>query len=52
MATGHYARVVRENSKVRLLRGKDENKDQTYFLNLLTEEQLSKVIFPLGELEK
>ncbi|MDM5306817.1 tRNA 2-thiouridine(34) synthase MnmA [Peribacillus frigoritolerans] len=52
VATGHYARVVRENGKVHMLRGKDENKDQTYFLNQLTEEQLSKVLFPLGEMEK
>lgn len=52
VATGHYARVVRENGKVHLLRGKDENKDQTYFLNQLTEEQLSKVLFPIGDMEK
>ena len=52
VATGHYARVVRENGKVHMLRGKDENKDQTYFLNQLTEEQLSKVLFPIGDMEK
>ncbi|MEC2074499.1 tRNA 2-thiouridine(34) synthase MnmA [Metabacillus fastidiosus] len=52
VATGHYARVVRENRKVHMLRGKDENKDQTYFLNQLTEEQLSRVLFPLGDMEK
>ncbi|MBP1914411.1 tRNA 2-thiouridine(34) synthase MnmA [Lederbergia galactosidilytica] len=52
VATGHYARVVRENKKVHMLRGKDENKDQTYFLNQLTEGQLSKVLFPLGDMEK
>lgn len=52
VATGHYARVVREDGKVQLLRGKDEKKDQTYFLNQLTEEQLSKVLFPIGEMEK
>ncbi|WP_121614319.1 tRNA 2-thiouridine(34) synthase MnmA [Mesobacillus foraminis] len=52
VATGHYARVVRENGKVHMLRGKDENKDQTYFLNQLTEEQLCKVLFPIGEIEK
>ncbi|MGF6949198.1 tRNA-specific 2-thiouridylase [Neobacillus sp. B4I6] len=52
VATGHYARVVRENGKVHMLRGKDENKDQTYFLNQLTQEQLSKVLFPIGEMEK
>ncbi|WP_318508715.1 tRNA 2-thiouridine(34) synthase MnmA [Bacillus sp. T3] len=52
VATGHYARVVRENGKVHMLRGKDENKDQTYFLNQLTEEQLNKVLFPIGDIEK
>lgn len=52
VATGHYARVIRENGKVHMLRGNDENKDQTYFLNQLTEEQLSKVIFPIGDMEK
>ncbi|PKG24452.1 tRNA 2-thiouridine(34) synthase MnmA [Niallia nealsonii] len=52
LATGHYAQVVRENDKVRMLRGKDENKDQTYFLNQLTEEQLEKVMFPIGSMEK
>ncbi|MFP7230873.1 tRNA 2-thiouridine(34) synthase MnmA [Bacillus subtilis] len=52
VATGHYARVVRENGKVHMLRGKDKNKDQTYFLNQLTQEQLSKVLFPIGDIEK
>src|SRR5699024_12596258 len=52
VATGHYARVRRDGDKVEMLRGVDNNKDQTYFLNQLTEEQLSKVMFTLGELEK
>lgn len=52
VATGHYARIVRENGKVHMLRGKDKNKDQTYFLNQLTEDQLRKVLFPIGEIEK
>ncbi|MCG3399063.1 tRNA 2-thiouridine(34) synthase MnmA [Staphylococcus massiliensis] len=52
VATGHYARVRRDNGKVEMLRGVDQNKDQTYFLNQLTHEQLSKVMFPLGEMEK
>lgn len=52
VATGHYARIARENGKVQLLKGKDENKDQTYFLNQLSDEQLDRVLFPLGELEK
>lgn len=52
LATGHYARVDRSGGKVRMLRGIDENKDQTYFLNQLTEDTLSKVMFPIGELQK
>src|SRR5690625_59197 len=51
VATGHYARL-RKNGKVELLRGVDENKDQTYFLNQLNATVLKKVMFPLGHLEK
>ena len=35
-----------------MLRGVDNNKDQTYFLNQLSQEQLSKVMFPIGDIEK
>lgn len=53
VATGHYARVRRDqNGVTHLLRGIDSNKDQTYFLNQLSQAQLSKVMFPLGEIEK
>ncbi len=53
VATGHYARVRRdENNVAHMLRGVDNNKDQTYFLNQLSQEQLSKVMFPLGEMDK
>ncbi|MFZ4451913.1 tRNA 2-thiouridine(34) synthase MnmA [Salibacterium aidingense] len=53
LATGHYARVRTENDgTVSMLRGKDQNKDQTYFLNQLDQHQLQKVMFPLGELTK
>jgi len=53
VATGHYARVQTDDSgTTHLLRGVDSNKDQTYFLNQLSQEQLSNVMFPLGELEK
>jgi tRNA-specific 2-thiouridylase len=52
VATGHYARVNHEGGSVTMLRGVDNNKDQTYFLNQLSQEQLSKVMFPLGHLEK
>lgn len=52
VATGHYARIRNVDGKVELLRGIDENKDQTYFLNQLTSDVLEKVMFPLGHLEK
>ncbi|MDA3130802.1 tRNA 2-thiouridine(34) synthase MnmA [Aliibacillus thermotolerans] len=53
LATGHYARTRRTaDGKVQLLRGVDDNKDQTYFLNQLSQSQLEKVLFPLGELTK
>ncbi|WP_425427758.1 tRNA 2-thiouridine(34) synthase MnmA [Alkalibacterium olivapovliticus] len=53
VATGHYARVSRdEDGTTHLLRGVDSNKDQTYFLNQLSQDQLSKVMFPLGEMDK
>ncbi|MBU8905530.1 tRNA 2-thiouridine(34) synthase MnmA [Desertibacillus haloalkaliphilus] len=52
LATGHYARVEQRDDKFRLLRGVDDNKDQTYFLNALNQEQLSKAMFPIGHLPK
>jgi tRNA-uridine 2-sulfurtransferase len=52
IATGHYARVDGENGQYRLLRGTDAGKDQSYFLHRLTQEQLSRVMFPVGELRK
>ena len=52
IATGHYARVRKENGKVEMLRGVDSNKDQTYFLCLLTQEMLKYSLFPIGHLTK
>lgn len=52
MATGHYARVVEKDGTYQLLRGVDENKDQSYFLCALNQHQLSRTLFPLGELTK
>jgi tRNA-uridine 2-sulfurtransferase len=52
IATGHYARVDCFNGSFRLLRGRDAGKDQSYFLHRLTQEQLARVLFPVGELEK
>ena len=48
IATGHYARI--ENNL--LLKGIDHNKDQTYFLNMLSKKQLENVLFPIGNLNK
>ena len=53
LATGHYALI--ENSKdgqFRLLKGKDDNKDQSYFLHRFTQDQLSHIIFPVGGYDK
>jgi tRNA-specific 2-thiouridylase len=52
IATGHYARLDTLDGRQRLLRGTDAGKDQSYFLHRLTQEQLARVMFPIGELEK
>lgn len=52
MATGHYARVRRVGGDYQLLRGVDEKKDQSYFLYTLNQEQLSRLLFPLGDYTK
>ena len=52
IAMGHYARVREEGGEYFLLRGKDKNKDQSYFLARITQKALSKTIFPIGDLEK
>jgi len=53
LATGHYARVLAQPDRpVELWKGQDPGKDQTYFLSMLTQEQLAHTIFPLGELRK
>lgn len=53
IATGHYARIKRdEDGNVLLLRGIDNNKDQTYFLSQLSQNQIKNVMFPVGDLEK
>ncbi len=52
IATGHYARIQFEDGVYKLIKGIDNNKDQTYFLYTLGQEQLSKSLFPIGELEK
>jgi len=53
IATGHYARVRKnKNSIYELLRGKDESKDQSYFLYKITQKELSHCLFPIGEYTK
>lgn len=52
VATGHYARVVKEGKNFKLYKGLDVTKDQSYFLYLLGQNELSKTLFPLGDLEK
>ncbi|WP_270577786.1 MULTISPECIES: tRNA 2-thiouridine(34) synthase MnmA [Bacillaceae] len=52
LATGHYAQVKIIDGEYKMLRGKDVNKDQTYFLNQLSQEQISKVMFPIGHMDK
>lgn len=52
IATGHYARVDLNDGYYRLLRGLDRNKDQSYFLYELGQNELSLSLFPIGELEK
>lgn len=53
IATGHYARVaLDEDGNTLMLRGVDNNKDQTYFLSQLSQEQIKNVMFPIGELTK
>lgn len=52
IATGHYARVAEQDGKFQLLKGLDGKKDQSYFLYTLGQAQLSRTLFPLGELPK
>ncbi len=52
IATGHYARVRERAGRFELLKGLDESKDQSYFLHRLSQAQLSKTLFPVGELRK
>ena len=52
IATGHYARIAHDRGVAKLLRAVDRNKDQSYFLHQLGQEQLSATLFPIGELQK
>lgn len=52
MATGHYARIRKNNDHFQLLRGSDQSKDQSYVLHVLSQDQLSQAVFPIGDLQK
>ena len=52
LATGHYARVEQRDGRYSLLRGVDPQKDQSYVLSVLGQDQLAHAVFPLGELTK
>lgn len=52
IATGHYAKIKKDKAGYHLLRAKDLNKDQSYFLAGLTQNQLSKAIFPIADMTK
>ena len=52
VATGHYCGIAHENGVHYLLKAKDQSKDQTYFLNQLSQSQLQDVLFPLANVEK
>jgi len=52
IATGHYARIEKTDTRFRLLTGLDSNKDQSYFLYTLGQKQLRHSLFPLGEIQK
>lgn len=52
LATGHYCQLARQGEGVQLLRGADANKDQTYFLCGLNQQQLGRAMFPIGGMQK
>lgn len=52
MATGHFVQTRQQEGHTQLLRGADPNKDQSYFLYMLREEQLAKALFPVGGMTK
>ncbi len=52
VATGHYASIINDDGCLLLRQGNDETKDQSYFLARLSQQQLSRVLFPLGKMRK
>ena len=52
IATGHYTQIAQQDEQFQLMRGLDANKDQSYFLYTLGQTQLSRSLFPIGDMEK
>jgi tRNA-uridine 2-sulfurtransferase len=52
VASGHYARVIEDAGRARLYRGRDRGKDQSYFLHMLREDELARLLLPLGDATK
>jgi tRNA-specific 2-thiouridylase len=52
IATGHYTRKIGEGASTQLVKGLDQNKDQSYFLHAVGSEQISRSLFPIGNMEK
>ena len=52
IATGHYVRLANAKGQASLLKGLDNNKDQSYFLHAVEEKALGRSLFPVGELDK
>ncbi len=52
IATGHYARKMNHGNSAQLIKGLDNNKDQSYFLHAVGGKEIAKTLFPIGELEK
>ncbi len=52
VATGHYCQRINIGDQAALMKARDQNKDQTYFLNAISQQQLQLALFPLGDLEK
>jgi len=52
IATGHYVRRTHDDNQAKLLKGLDNNKDQSYFLYAVGKDEIAKSLFPVGELEK
>ncbi len=52
LATGHYARLMRVDGRIHLLKGRDASKDQSYFLHAVNDSNFADVLFPLGGMSK